>query len=236
MHCSPPGSSVHGIFLAQILEWVAMSSCKESSWPRDQTCVSWDSCTAGRFFTAEPPGKPATVLILDKYRSAVAKTFSSLLLFFIRASVLLSFLSSALVGILPLVLFPFYFIDGIFSILLLSHMEKAMAPHSSTLALKNPMDGGAWWAVVHGVAGSRIRLSDFTFTFHFHALEKEMATHSSILAWRVPGTGEPGGLLSVGSHRVRHDWSDLAALSHRRCVFLFPIIVFPKDRSLFVMV
>ena len=118
---------------------------------------------------------------------------------------MLSFLSSALVGILPLVLFPFYFIDGIFSILLLSHMEKAMAPHSSTLALKNPMDGGAWWAVVHGVAGSRIRLSDFTFTFHFHALEKEMATHSSILAWRVPGTGEPGGLLSVGSHRVRHD-------------------------------
>ena len=142
MDCSPPGSSVHGIFLARILEWVAMSSSKESSRPRDQTCVSWDSCTAGRFFTAEPPGKPTVVLILGKYRSAVAKTFSSLL-FFIRASVLLSFLSSALVGILPLFLFPFYFIDGIFSILL---------------------------------------------------------------------------------------------LSHRRCVFLFPIIIFPRDRSLFVMV
>ena len=76
--------------------------------------------------------------------------------------------------------------------------------------LENPMDGGAWWAAVHGVAKSRIRLNDFTFTFHFHALEKEMATHSSVLAWRIPGTGEPGGLPSMGSHRVGHDWSDLA--------------------------
>ena len=63
----------------------------------------------------------------------------------------------------------------------------------------------AWRAVVHGVAKRRIRLSDFTFTFHFHALEKEMATHSSVLSWRIPGTGEPGGLLSVGSNRVGHD-------------------------------
>ena len=71
--------------------------------------------------------------------------------------------------------------------------------------LENTMDGGAWWAAVHGVVKSRTRLSDFTFTFHFHALEKEMATHSSVLAWRIPGTGEPGGLPSVGSHRVGHD-------------------------------
>ena len=77
--------------------------------------------------------------------------------------------------------------------------------------LENPMDGGAWWATVHGVAKSRTRLSDFTFTFHFHALEKEVATHSSVLAWRIPRTGEPHGLRSVGSHRVKHDWSDLAA-------------------------
>ena len=77
--------------------------------------------------------------------------------------------------------------------------------------LEGPMDGGAWWAAVHGVVKSRTRLSNFTFTFHFHALEKEMATHSSVLAWRIPGTGEPGGLPSMGSHRVRHDWSDLAA-------------------------
>ena len=79
-----------------------------------------------------------------------------------------------------------------------------MAPHSSS-HLENPMDGGAWWATVHVVAKSRTRLSDFTFTFHFHALEKEMATHSSVLAWRIPGAGEPGGLLSMGSHRVRQD-------------------------------
>ena len=67
------------------------------------------------------------------------------------------------------------------------------------------MDRGAWKAAVHGVAKSRIGLSDFTFTFHFHALKKEMATHSSVLAWRIPGTGEPDGLLSMGSHRVGHD-------------------------------
>ena len=73
------------------------------------------------------------------------------------------------------------------------------------------MDGKAWWAAVHGVARSRTRLSDFTLFFHFHALEKAMATHSSVLAWRIPGTGEPGGLPSMGSHRVGHDWSDLAA-------------------------
>ena len=66
------------------------------------------------------------------------------------------------------------------------------------------MDGEVWWATVHGVAKSQARLRDFPFTFHFHALEKEMATHSSVLAWRIPGTGEPGGLLSMGSHRVGH--------------------------------
>ena len=86
--------------------------------------------------------------------------------------------------------------------------EKAMALQYSCLA--NPTDGGAWWAAVHGVAKSQTRLRDFTFTFHFHALEKEMATHSSVLAWRIPETGEPGGLPSMGLHRVGHDWSDLA--------------------------
>ena len=73
------------------------------------------------------------------------------------------------------------------------------------------MDGGAWWAVVHGVTEGWTRLSNFTFTFHFHALEKGMGTHSSVFAWRIPGMGEPDGLLSMGSHRVRHDSSDLAA-------------------------
>ena len=73
------------------------------------------------------------------------------------------------------------------------------------------MDGGVWWTAVHGVAKSQTWLSNFTFTFHFHALEKEMATHSSVLAWRISGTREPGGLPSMRSHRVGHDWSDLAA-------------------------
>ena len=77
--------------------------------------------------------------------------------------------------------------------------------------LENPMDGGAWWAAVHGITRSQTRLSDFSFIFHFRALEKEMATHSSVLAWRISGTGEPGGLPSMGSHRVGHDWSYLAA-------------------------
>ena len=79
-------------------------------------------------------------------------------------------------------------------------MEKAVAPHSST-RLENPMDGGAWEAAVYGVEKSQTRLSDFSFSFHFHELEKEMATHSSVLAWRIPGMAEPGGLPSVGSHR-----------------------------------
>ena len=77
--------------------------------------------------------------------------------------------------------------------------------------LENPTDGWAWKAAVRGVAEGRIRLSVFTFTFHFHALEKEMAAHSGVLAWRIPGTGKPGGLPSLGSHRVGHNWSDLAA-------------------------
>ena len=79
--------------------------------------------------------------------------------------------------------------------------------------LENPMDGGVWKAAVHGVAEGQTRLSDFTSTFHLHALEKEMATHSSVLAWRIPGTGKPGGLPSLGSHRVGHEWSNLAAVA-----------------------
>ena len=102
--------------------------------------------------------------------------------------------------------FSFYFFNGSAC----SFREKAMATHSSTLAWKIP------WAEEPGRLQSmgslsRSRLSDFTFTFHFHALEKEMATHSSVLAWRILGTGEPGGLPSMGSHRFGHDWSDLAA-------------------------
>ena len=98
--------------------------------------------------------------------------------------------------------------------------------------LENPMDGGAWWVAVHGVAKSCTRLSGFTFTLHFPALEKEMAAHSSVLVWRIPGTGEPRGLTSLGSHRVGHDWSDLAAtmkmstLSYVSWSLRYPFLVY----------
>ena len=85
--------------------------------------------------------------------------------------------------------------------------------------LENLMDGGAWWATVHGVAKSQTRLSDFTFTFHFHALEKQMATHSSVLAWRIPGMEGPSGLPSMGLHRAGHDWSNLAGSSSSTAYF-----------------
>ena len=94
------------------------------------------------------------------------------------------------------------------------------------------MVGGAWWAAVHGVGRSRTQLSDFTFTFHFPVLEKEVATHFSVLAWRIPGTGEPGGLPSMGSHRVGHDCSDLAAATCLICMNLVPFhLPFPHGTS-----
>ena len=92
----------------------------------------------------------------------------------------------------------------------------------------------AWWAAVHGVTKSQTRLRDFTFIFHFHALEKEMATHSSVLAWRIPGTGEPGGLPSMGLHRVGHDWSDLAAAYVNRNLPIYPSLPLPSGSHKFV--
>ena len=109
--------------------------------------------------------------------------------------------------------------SSIWIVLVLGHdQEKAMATHSSTLVWKVP------WTEEPGRLQSmgslsRAQLSDFTFTFHFHALEKEMATHSSIVAWRIPGTEEPSGLPSMGSHRVGHDWSDIAAAAAAAAVF-----------------
>ena len=104
-----------------------------------------------------------------------------------------------------------YFIHSPFVFPLNVYSREGNGTSLQYSCLENPMDRGAWKAAVHGVAEGRTRLSDFTFTFHFHALEKEMATHSSVLAWRIPGMGEPGGLPSMGSHRVGDDWSDLAA-------------------------
>ena len=97
------------------------------------------------------------------------------------------------------------------------------------------MDGGAWKATVDGVAEGQTRLSDFTFTFHFHALAKEMANHSSVLAWRIPGTGEPGGLLSMGSLRVGHDWNNLVAEAATPTKFplvkamVFPVVMYRRE-------
>ena len=110
-----------------------------------------------------------------------------------------------------------------FSVYLVLYVGEGNGTPLQYSCLENPMDGGAWWAAVHGVTKS-----DFIFTFHFHALEKEMTTHSSVLAWRIPGTAEPGGLPSMGSHWVAYDWSYLAAaaaVSHvlHFCAFLLVI-------------
>ena len=110
---------------------------------------------------------------------------------------------------------------SLFSLAMPSFIGEGNGTPLQYSCLENPMDGGAWWAAVHRVAKSQTRLSDFTFTFHFHALEKEMATHSSVLAWRIPGTGAPGGLPSMGSRRVRHDWSDLVAAASLTSDFQF---------------
>ena len=108
------------------------------------------------------------------------------------------FLNLLTLSLSPKHVFPGEHISVILSSTILSLREGNGTPLQYS-CLENPMDGGAWWAAVQGVAKSRTRLSDFTFTFHFPALEKEMATHSSVLAWRIPGTGMPGGLLSMGS-------------------------------------
>ena len=141
---------------------------------------------AGQFFTTEPPGKPK----INEYFRQIFQKCSLSFTFPATSSSFVSFN----------IYLNWYYLCG----------EGNGTPLQYS-CLENPMDGGAWWAAVHGVTKSQTQLSDFTFTSHFHALEKEMATHSSILAWRIPGTGEPGGLLSMGSHRVGHDWSDLAA-------------------------
>ena len=121
-------------------------------------------------------------------------------------------------------------LDVLFNFDTLYFQRRQWHPILQYSCLENPMDGGAWWAAVYGVAKSWTQLSDFIFALHFHALEKEMATHSSVLAWRTPGTGEPGGLQSKGLHRVGHDWSDLAA-AYIQCRHTIPWWLNCKDSA-----
>ena len=174
-HSSPPGSSVHWIFQARILEWVAISFSKGSSQPRDQTEAQvWSLGWEGR----------QTLHCLNHQGSTIY-------------CIWLSNCSSTIC-----------WKDGLSPIQLSWHLSWKSIDHA-----------------VHGVAKSWTWLSNFTFTFHFHELEKETATHSSVLAWRIPGMGEPGGLPSMQSHRVGHNWSDLAAAAaaawyHLNCCVL----------------
>ena len=149
---------------------------------------------AGRSFTRQPPGKPL-VCLKATFHKHLLRNQDSPKCFGINLHEHRGPAGSKKVE------FKFWFVSSI--------IRPAVREGNGTplqySCLENPMDGGAWWAAVHGVVKSRTCLSDFTFPFHFHALEKEMATHSSVLAWRIPGTEEPGGLLSMGSHRVKHD-------------------------------
>ena len=120
---------------------------------------------------------------------------------------LLFLLTLHVISLIPLYIYSFIneLFDFIIFMFLVCPSREGNGTPLQHFCLENPMDGRAWWAAVYGVMKSRTRLSDFLFTFHFHALEKEMATHSSVLARRIPGTGEPGGLPSMRSHRVGHD-------------------------------
>ena len=188
---SHPVSSVHGILPARILEWVASSFSRRYSWFRDLT---HNSCIANRLFsiTESPPPTPhCTGIFLCSYFCEYFELLSGT----------------------NLILWHLVWL----------HQRRLREGNGTPLqysCLENPMDGGAWKTAVHGIAEGRTWLSDFTFTFHFHALEKEMATHSNVLAWRIPGTGEPGGLSSMGSHRVGHDWSDSAAAASKKATCL----------------
>ena len=215
MDCSLPGSSIHGIFQEGILEWVAMSFSRRSCRPRDWT---WVSCRQTLYHLRHQgrqlPNQWLNVNIIQKPIPSALNIYN----ISINTEILKSFwpvqynpppkLPISVLCLLPMTLY-------------LSREGSGNPLQYS--CLENPMDRGAWKAAVHGVAKSWTWLSDFTFTFHFHELEKKMATHSSILAWRIPGMGEPGGLPSMGLHRVGHDWSDLAAAAAAISVSGFPV-------------
>ena len=193
MDCSLPGSPVHGILQARILEWGVIPFFRgifptQGLNPHLLCLLHWHAGS----LPLVPPGKPHPERSRSKDHSTHGYAFIIIIVvsFLPFMDLLKNFLSY--IGIEPI------------------NREGDGNPLQYS-CLENPMGRGACWTAVHGVAKSRARLSDFTFTFYFHALEKEMASHSSVLAWRISGTEEPGGLPSMGLHRVGHDWSDLAA-------------------------
>ena len=223
---------VHGILQARVLEWVAISFSRVSSQPRDQTQVSRISGRRFNLWATSLDIWTRTTSQITKFSHRLSWSLeTSLQVASVKPTILQGMIRGDVSGS-PV---RIHYAATISQVLCKSLGEGNGIPLQYS-CLENPMDRGPWWAAVHGVSKSRTWLSDFTFTFHFHALEKEMATHSSILAWRIPGTGEPGGLPSIGSHRVGHDWSDLAAAAAacsstiqstvlRYCEFL----IYPND-------
>jgi len=184
------------------MEVFAQDHVRVSSWTTTKTQFCWVHCTAPREDTASSPeGKASPTQCIEKSPRELLKNSDP-------QDPPLSHSCSKVTAREPE--FPASSFLGNSDAVHINQSSVVLF-YEPLWCLENPMDRGAWKAAVHGVARSRTRLSDFTFIFHFHALEKEMATHSSVLAWRIPGMVEPGGLLSVGSHRVWHDLSDLAA-------------------------
>ena len=188
----------------------------------DQGLETASPALAGRFCTGEPPGKSvdrlgavihlphsqSTVHKWTRNRCPVGQLGAAVANDCHACAVSLLFISDKTLSYFQescFLLLPFH------TVLVGIYMGEGNGTPLQYSRLENPIDRGAWWAAVHGVVKSRTWLSDFTLTFHFHALEKEMATHSSVLAWRIPGTREPGGLQSMGLLRVGLDWHDLAA-------------------------
>ena len=242
MDCSLPGFSVHGVSQQEYWSGLPFPTPGDLPDPGIKPASPVAPALAGKFFITEPRGKPTLLSLTQLFFShipPISLQQSSILSpqlsglsenWFFKTSIK-SILTNENFCILVVTLS-----DSVqkvfgtpFLIWCLAHsiqftdllstcsvlLRRRQWPQHS--CLENPMDGGAGWAVVHGVTKSRTRLSNFTFTFHFHALEKEMATHSSVLAWRIPGTVEPGGLPSMGLHRVGHDWSNLAAAAAVCC-------------------
>ena len=180
-----------------------------SSWTRDRTHVSCTSRqTVNHWATGAAPLLHVTRLLIMQVLEHCAFVMVYATLSVLLNSVYQYFIVNFCIYIHQ-AYWPIVFFSCHILIWLWHESNEGNGTPLQYSCLENPMDGGAWWAVVHGVAKSRTWLSDFTFTFHFPALQKEMATHSSVLAWRIPGTGEPGGLPSVGSQ----SWTRLKWLS-----------------------